>query len=243
MRVRDVIERVTTLYNDKDYVRVTQREYFKFLDDAVRQLILSRPDAHVAHEVVRLSQGTQQTIPSEGYTLIDIYMNKKAVVDEQGVTTYQNYRPVWQVERKDLDYFDNWQDPDFAGVDYINEFAYDVRSPRVFWVVPFVGTTPVYVEMDYSYGVPQYGTMDSIAVEDIMDMEIPDIVDTFLNPIVSYMLSLLYSTDSTSMVDREVAQRYEASFYNALGLEFNAVEIVKPKIEDAEVAAAIRQGS
>ncbi len=246
MRVRDVIERSAALYNDLEYVRLPIGTYLDLLDDAIVQLILSRPDSHVAHRVVKLIPGTQQTIPEDCFTLIDIYMNKKRVVDpETGVEQFLNYRPIWQVQRRDLDYYDNWQGT-IRNLDYINEFAYDERSPLTYWVTPFVGdNSDVYIEMDCSFGVEKYGLayeVDPTILDEIMNREIP-ISDTFFNPIVSYVLYLLYSTDSTSAMDREIAARYEASFYQALGLEYNAVNIVKPKLEDHEVASAIREGS
>lgn len=229
MKVKEILERVTTLYNDKEYVRVPKSHYLRFLDDAINQLILSRPDSHVKTEIVKLVPGTRQDLPAGGYTLIDIYMTKKKLADD----VFENYRPVYQVERKDLDYFENWHSGTITGVDYINEFAYDTRSPLTFWVTPFVGTQDVYVEMDYSYGNIKYSEFPNqdLALEE----EIP-ISEVFMGPLISYMLFLLYSTDSTSAVDREVAQRYEAVFYQALGLEYNAVQIVVPKVGD-EVSA------
>ena len=69
--------------------------------------------------------------------------------------------------------------------------------------------------------------------DEALNSDIP-ISEVFMGPIISYMLFLLYSTDSTSAVDREVAQRYEASFYQALGLEYNAVQIVTPRVDESE---------
>ncbi len=254
MKVYDIIERVVSLYNDRDYDRFSKRQYLKFLDDSINQLILSRPDAHVKHTVVQLAPGTQQVIPDEGYILIDIYMNKKAYIDGIPVDsnnqvdlekmTYENYRPVFQVNRLDLDYYDNWQaSAKNIGYDYINEFAHDTRSPRIYWVTPFVShNTPVFIEMDYSYGCPKYGDMIYDTIDYIYDQEIP-IAEIFKQPIISYFLYLLYSSDSTSVVDRQVAQSYLQEFYQALGLEYRSMNVVIPKTEDAEAAAAVREAS
>ena len=46
MKVKDIINRVILLYHDEDYVRMTEQQYLRFLDDALLQLILARPDAH-----------------------------------------------------------------------------------------------------------------------------------------------------------------------------------------------------
>ncbi len=227
MLVKDILERVTTLYNDQDYVRVTPVQYLQFLDDAINQVILSRPDAHVKTAIVQLVKGTRQSIPTEGYSLIDIYMNKIPA----GGGTYDNGAPVFQVDREDLDYFTDWHSMPSDPTE-ISEFAYDSRSPRTYWVSPPVGNTTVHIEMDYSYGCPEYAKMTE-EFEDIGALEIP-MPDVFKNAIVAYVLFLLYSTDSTSVNDRQVAQRYEQIFYQALGLEYKASIIVMPKIMDVD---------
>lgn len=256
MKVIDILERVTTLYNDKEYVRVPESHYLKFLDDALNQLVLSRPDSHVKTEIVKLKKGTRQEIPSDGYTLIDIYMNKKLVtpadviLDDEGniieeiPAVYSNFYPVAHVQREDLDYFSNWQSQgNTLSKDYINEFAFDIRTPRVFWVNPFVNNKDVYVEMDYSYGFTKYGELpkdedDTWTTVEQMDV---DTSEVFLGPIVSYMLYLLYSTDSTSQLDRQNAATYLQSFYQALGIEYQANQQTIPRTESAELEASLRQ--
>lgn len=223
MKVKDILDRVTTLYNDLEYIRVPESHYLKFLDDALNQLVLSRPDSHVKNEIVKLVKGTRQELPNLGYTLIDIYMNKRR--HEDG--TYTNYRPVTHVKREDMDHFSDWQSPIFASYDHINEFAYDPKSPRIYWVSPIVGDKDVYVEMDYSYGFTKYGEMD---VKEAREKEI-DVSEVFMGPIISYMLYLLYSTDSTSVNDRQIAAQYLQAFFQSISAEYSANQMVIPKAD------------
>ena len=229
MTVNDIISSVTVRYNDTGYTRLSQTQYLKFLDDAISKLILVRPDSHVNTATIALSAGTRQEIPSDGYALIDIYMNKTEV----GSGTYGNGPPVLQVERKDLDYFSDWHNAT-GTTDYIDEFAYDSRSPRTFWVSPPPqNDDEVYVEMDYSYGVAPYASLTD-DYSDILDMEIP-IEDIFKSALIAYMLYLCFSTDSSSMNDMATAVQYEQSFYQGLGIEYQASLLVQPKIEVTEV--------
>jgi len=219
MRVQDILDRVTVLYNDVDYIRVSQGMYFKFLDDAIHQIILVRPDANVKTSVVTLTPGTRQSIPDDGLSLIDIYMNRDEV-DNPGT-------PVLQVMRKDLDRFSNWHISSPEQVTEITEYAYDLRSPRTFWVNPYVPTDPpIKVEMDYSYNAPNFADVID-APENIMNMTIP-LDDRFTNAIVEWMLHLLYSVDSSSDVDRQLAAQYEQSFYSNLGVEYSSAKSVAP---------------
>jgi hypothetical protein len=225
MLVKDILESVTLRYNDSGYTRLTGAEYLKFLDDAISKLILVRPDAHVQTAIVGLSAGTRQEIPSDGYSLIDIYMNKESA----GGGAYTNGAPILQVERKDLDYFSDWHTTTEVVTD-IDEFAYDRRSPRTFWVSPPPATADsVYVEMDYSYGVDSYADLTD-DFEDVLDMDIP-IEDIFRSALIAYMLYLCFSTDSSSLNDMTIAAQYEQTFYTGLGLEYQASLLVQPKIK------------
>jgi len=227
MKVKDILESVTLRYNDTSYVRLSQAQYLKFLDDAILKLILVRPDSNVKTDVVGLAAGTRQEIPSDGYALIDIYMNK-----EGSAPNWTNGAPVLQVERKDLDYFSNWHSTT-ATVTDIDEFAYDSRSPRTFWVSPPPSAADtVYVEMDYSFGVDSYSELtDDFDV--ILEMDIP-IEDIFRSALVAYMLYLCFSVDSSAMNDMAISAQYEQAFYQGLGIEYQASVVVQPKIEVME---------
>lgn len=230
MKVRDILSSVTVRYNDTDYVRLSKDQYLKFLDDSISKLILVRPDSHVKTAIHGLSQGTRQVLPSDGVVLIDIYMNK----EDNGDGTWANGAPVLQVERKDLDYFSDWHNAGSTTSD-IDEFAYDARSPKTFWVSPPpANADEVFVEMDYATPLPPFSEM-SDDFDTILEMDI-DMEDTFKSALIAYMLYLCYSTDSGSANDMAIAAQYEQSFYQGLGIEYEASLMVQPKIEVTEVA-------
>lgn len=227
MKVKDILDRVTTLYNDVEYIRVPESSYLKFLDDALNMLLLLRPDCHIKSDVVKLNKGTRQNLPSEGRALIDLYLNKLPILDSDGVTIkeYINHYPIVQVRRDDLDYFSNWQYQIGAiSKDYISEFAYESKNPRMFWVNPPVNEKDVYVEMDYSYEFPVYSAMN-----DAINTEL-DLQDHWMGPICAYMLYLLYSIDSTSTIDRQIAASYLQSFYQSVSAESTSTTAVKPTL-------------
>lgn len=223
MRVKDIISRVTLMYHDETYSRITQTQYLQLLDDAIMQLVLTRPDSHEKRTVIQLEPGARQELPTEAFVLTDIYNNKTKL----SADSYADGRPVFQVARKNLDYFSNWYGADTAIVG-INEFAYDNRTPRYFWVNPPVGDTPVYVEIAYSYQVPQYADLTD-SFDAVMDMELP-ISNVFRMALINYLLYLLYSTDSTSQADRAIAQDYLKSFYTGLQLEYQTEVTAIPRI-------------
>ncbi len=87
--------------------------------------------------------------------------------------------------------------------------------------------------MDYSFGVDQYSALTD-PFEDILLMEIP-IEDIFRSALIAYMLYLCFSTDSSAMNDMSISVQYEQSFYQGLGIEYQASLLVQPKIEVTEV--------
>ncbi len=230
MKVKDIISRVILTYHDEDYSRITKHQYLQLLDDALMHLVLTRPDVHTIKRVVQLEAGTKQQIPMDGYALVDIYAN---MVHIDG-TEWGIGKPVFQVDRKDLDYFSSWHTA--VPTKYqITEFAYDKRSPKHYWVSPPVadGET-IHVEMEYSYGFPQYSEL-SLSFEDVLEAQI-DVDELYRTPIVNYMLYLLFSTDSTSQFDTQIATKYEKSFYQGLGVEYSASVDVVPRIVETTLS-------
>lgn len=215
MKVKDIIDRVLLLYHDESYLRIKQEQYLRILDDAILQLILTRPDAHEKRTVVRLLPGPRQALPEEAFSLIDVYVNKFQIPD---LNDYTDGKPVFQVARKDLDYFSNWYALSSDPTNQIDEFAFDVRTPKQYWVNPPVDKDiPVYVEIGYSYKHPQFALLEE-EYEDILEMDV-DISEEFRLAIINYMLYTLYSTDSTSQFDRQIADKYLQTFYQNLGFD------------------------
>lgn len=217
MKVKDIINRVLVMYHDEQFYRLKEDAYLRILDDAILQTILTRPDAHEKREVIRLQPGTRQRLPEGAFSLIDVYANKFYIPE---LDIYSDGKPVYQVSRKSLDYFMNWY-TNTEQLNEIDEFVYDIRTPKDYWVNPPVGDRlPIYVEIGYSCECPQYASMEE-DFEDVMNMEVPISIE-FRNAIVDYMLYLCYSTDSTSQFDRTIADRYLQSFYQNLSQEYDS---------------------
>ena len=225
MTVQDIMSRVSTLYNDTDYVRVSTSMYLDFLDDALTQLVLARPDANSKVVVMQLDPGTKQTFPEDMLTLIDVYRNR----GQDGIT---NGPPIWQVNRKDMDYFANWHADSAVEPTAVTEYAYDSKTNKLFWVSPAPGaTTPIFIEFAYSYMFPQFS---SLTWARALTQAIP-CDESFSGAVVSYMLYRLYSTDSASTKDKAVADAYKADFYTQLGLEYKASTALNPEVGDSIV--------
>jgi len=225
MIIKDIMDRVATLYNDADHERVSQTRYINFLDDAFQQLVIARPDSHAKTAVIQLASGTKQTLPVDMLALIDVYRN----MGQDGLT---DGPPIWQVNRKDLDYFADWHAAPAVEPTAISEYAYDMKTSKLFWVSPAPGaTTPIYIELAYSYPFTTFSTM----VWDAALLQTVPCEDTFVGAIIAYMLYRLYSTDTASVKDKALAESYKADFYNQLGIEYKSVSTLGPRVGDTVV--------
>lgn len=223
MKVKDIINRAKTLFHDPKYVRAEREQYLEYLDDAITSLILLRPDAHVVSEYMPLVAGSKQALPAQAYHLVDIF------AQEDGT-------PILQVERENLDYYSNWRAPvsNFTGV---QEYAYDLREPRMFWVYPSIpADSNVSVEVAYTSACDKYAdflTSGTHTFTEVMDMDIP-IPDIYKGPLVYYMLYLLFSLNSSSTRDMQNSQYFYNLCMTELKSQFNSTEFAAPKYAETQ---------
>lgn len=222
MTIQDIMDRVSLLYNDTTYDRVSKDMYLKFLDDALMQLVMVRPDANSKVVVMQLDPGTKQTFPADMLTLIDVYRNR----GQDGIT---DGPPIWEVNRKDLDYFMNWHTPSVVEPTSITEYAYDPKTSKLFWVSPSPGAyTPIFIELSYSYAFPTFAVLEW---ERALTQAIP-CDESFSGAVSAYILYRLYSTDTASKTDKVMADAYKAEFYNQAGVEAKASSSMTPVVGD-----------
>jgi hypothetical protein len=213
MTLIDVLSRVGLLFHDVAFERLPggKTDYTAFVNDAIRQVVLVRPDANVVTSVVQLVPGTKQTLPASGVRLIDITRNMGADGTSPGA-------PITEVERSILDAMNySWHSD--VGETSIENYAFDVKNPRVFHVTPPVhSATAVNVEMSYS-------SIPTALVDDADDFPLDDI---FFGPVVDFTLYRMNILDDASQASDFKAQHYLSNFYNALGLEFQGGQAVAP---------------
>lgn len=200
----DYILDAAELYGDSDYDRVTQDTWIKYLNAAVRTLILVRPDAGSVTESVQLVPGIKQTLPVAALRLLDITRN-------MGVDGATAGRIVTPSSKKHINYA-NLLWPAATGETYIENYSYDFNMPRIYYVTPPVHqTTAVYVEMATS----QLPTAMSVIGSD------DGIEDIFFEAVVQFILWKAFSADDEA-VEFSKAQMYFGNFMSLLGVDLQA---------------------
>jgi hypothetical protein len=210
----DYIVDAALLYGDVAYARVSSANWIKYLNAAIRALILVRPDAGAQTSNVQLAAGVLQTLPTTALRLLDITRNMGA----NGSTAGKIITPS---DRKHIDY-SNLLWPAATGDTEIDNFSYDKENPRIFYVTPPVhATTAVYVEMQVS----QLPTAVTTTSSD------PGINDVFFEPVVQYMLYKAFSADDED-VEFQKAIQYMQNFFNLLQVEYATSQAAGPESKE-----------
>lgn len=192
-----------------------------FLNAALRQLSLVRPDAFAVTENVRLEAGVRQRIPdpavhaceSQATILMDLVRNTGADGEIPGW-------PISRASREALAALD-WAETGSV----VRNFAYDPKAdPKIFYVFPAV-TGTVWVEAMFS---AKPGTLSAPTDE----LPVPD---SFAGPLEHWVLYSIYSGDSSTS-NQAKAQFHFKSFFDALGIKLQSERYFKPQAAESEGA-------
>lgn len=188
-----------------------ESDWLGFLNDALLQLVLVRPDANAVVDRMLLRGGTQQQLPDGYIRLLDINRNLGATGIDVGY--------VVKVTTKDaIDNSDpNWHNATPVG--YIDNYIYDERTPQIFYVSPPVASDSfVFVEASFSKQHDEVTKTDQTL----------EVLDIFKDPLTSWVLKLAFEVDTDSVNNMAKAQDYERRFYSALGQELQAEALNSP---------------
>lgn len=212
---QSVIQRVATTLQDLQAVRWSTAELVRYLNDGQRETILYRPDATATTTSVNLIAGARQSLPADGYKLLDVFRN-----------SIGNKRSIRMTDRALLDtQYPNWENA--TGVTEIKHFMYDTRDPTVFYVYPPAAATDAYVDVLYSKfptDIAEPGSGTYTAVTGNLSVS-----DLFANALANYVLYRAYTKDSEFSANAQAAVAYLNSFQAAVGAELTATAGAAPK--------------
>jgi len=210
----DYIVDAADIYGDTGYDRVTSATWIKYLNAAIRALILVRPDAGAVTESVTLSAGVRQSLPTAGLRLLDITRN----MGTDGLTAGKIITPA---KRSHID-FANLLWPAGTGDTAIDNFSYDKENPEIFYVTPPVhATTVVQVEMVSSQLPTAVSTTASVTGTNSI----------FFEPLVQYMLYKAFIADDED-VEFSKGMTFLQNFFNLLQVDMAASSAAGPETKE-----------
>lgn len=212
---QDIITEARDTLNDPGDVRWSEGNMLDYINAAVKQVALVRPDAVSFVDVVQLVPGTRQAIPVDGLRLLDVIRN----MGSDGSTPSSAIRSA---KREYLDLVvPGWHSA--AGAIAVKTFTYDTDTPRDFYVFPPVtDTQQVHVEMSYS----------RLPAEVTQPADVISLDDVYEGPLTDWVLYLAYRKDISSAVSQAESRGYRQAFYASLGVKMEADKRAAPPESD-----------
>lgn len=195
---KSIIDKAAIQLTDIPNVRWTRAELLGWLNDAQRQIVIMSPNATNKIAVMKLIAGTRQSIPSDGWTLLE-------VVRYMGTTGTKPGRAVRLASRELLDAFNpDWHSdtPNNMPRNYI----FDLQDQTAFFVYP-PNTGNGYLEVNYS---PD-------PVDLVAETETIKLNNIFETAILDYILYRACSKDAEYAPGLALAAGYLQTFTTAMG--------------------------
>lgn len=177
-KIVDLIERAEIIAQDATNIRWPKQEWLNGYNDAILFVVNRRPDKAVKNENFVVDEtNSKQTLPAGALFLFTIVRN---VISG---------RPIRKLMRNQLDdQYENWHQDTAENIDH---YMYDERDPTTFYIYPRPLTSGHVIEVCYPFAP------DAVAISDFTtDTQTIGIDDSFLNPVLDFMLYRAYSKDA-----------------------------------------------
>lgn len=210
LQAQDILNKASVLLQDTTNVRWPQAELLGWLNDALREIAIARPDQSSKYGNVSLVAGTRQTLPADAIELMRVVRNTGVGGTTPGLA-------IRKVPQELLDsQIPNWHATAPAAT--IKHFTYDARDPHHFYVYPPAdGTTEV--EVLYNAAPAKLNAYtDTIVIDDI-----------FANSALDYVMFRAYSKDLEEAGNTQRAEMHYKMFTERLQAKSAADEAVQPK--------------
>ncbi|MEM5400860.1 DUF6682 family protein [Paraburkholderia unamae] len=194
----EIINKAATQLLDTANTRWPRTELLGWISDGQRQIVQMQPNASATTVAFPLVAGTRQTLPANGYLLLDIYRNL-------GTTGTTPGRAIRIVSRTLLDA----QDPDWHIANTnptTKNYVYDVNDKTAFYVYP-PAPGGTYIELCYAQAITDF-TQESQTIV---------IEDTLQTCLLDYVLWRACSKDAEYAPGLQLANMYMSSFMQAMG--------------------------
>lgn len=190
---QSIINKAATQLLDPDNVRWTRAELLGWINDGQRQITMMSPNATNKVATIKLVAGTRQSIPADGWTLLD-------VIRTMGTDGLKPGRAMRLVSQELVDGFNPyWHSatPTTTPQSYI----FDQQDQTVFYVYP-PNNGKGYVQLNYS-PVPADLSVESQAIS---------INDIFQTSLLDYVLYRANSKDAEYAPGLQLAAGYLQTF-------------------------------
>lgn len=205
-----LIDRLSKQLLDVTNVRWARTELLGWLSVGQRLIVMLQPSATNTIVSVRLAAGTRQTIPANGWVLLDVLRNMGAAGNAPG-------RAIRLVSRRLMDsYNPNWHSDASSATVY--NCIFDPQDQTSFFVYPPSNGTQ-YVELNYS-------AIPADLASEASPISVPD---AYEEPLQHYVMFRAL-TKNAEWAASPTAEQYLTLFNGAMGAKVTAEQANNPNL-------------
>ncbi|MEK1928574.1 MAG: DUF6682 family protein [Pararhizobium sp.] len=228
---REIMELANVILNDVDNVRWPLREIAKWINEAVRAIVLAKPSASSATTAIQMVAGTLQRVPETGVptplALTRLVRNLK-----DNTLPRQGTRIITATSRVLLDAQDpNWHDMTRTlPKKQVRQYVFDEATPLEFYVYPANdGTGWVEAVLSFLPKALEASAADNDLASYEIDVGLPE---PYSVPILDYVLFRCFSKDDLGQGPGRSAAHYQ-QFASAVGLKIQVEGATSPNTRKA----------
>lgn len=197
---KSIIDKASVQLLDTSNARWTREELLGWVNDGQRQIITITPSATNKVAVKKLDAGTRQSIPSDGWTLLE-------VIRYMGTSGTKPGRAIRVTSRELIDSFNpNWHDDPVSVMP--KHYVFDQQDQTIFYVYP-PNNGSGYVQINYS----------PIPVDLATESDTIVISDMFETALLDYVLYRANSKDAEYAPGLQLASGYLQTFMASMGVK------------------------
>ena len=210
-KIVSMLDRAEIISQDKTSVRWPKSEWLTWYNDAILFVVNHRPDK--ATKTINFNcdiTNSKQTLPNDALGLFTVLRN------------VASGKPVRQLDRNQLD--DQYSDWHLHTDDNVDHYIFDQRDPKVFYIYPRPTTANHVLEIMYPYA-PAAVIISNFET----DTQTIGVDDSFLNPILDFMLYRAYSKDADYAANGQRSMNHLTAAETSLGIKTKADAVTMQK--------------
>ena len=205
-----IIAKARILIHDTVGTRWPDAEMLNWLNDGQREIVLLKPNASIKNVSVAMVEGTKQTIPNDGVSLVTVRRNMGINGTTPGISVTQVDMSLLDEEVREW----HFEAPLSGAI----HFIFDPQDPKHFYLYPPQPATPHYMEVVYSCNPADVAIGEAISVDDI-----------YQNILIDYLAYRAFSKDSDYAANDGRAGIHYGHFTAALGAKIQAEGATAPQ--------------
>lgn len=214
INVKQLLERVSILLLDEEFIRWDASELVKWLNDGLLAIVLQKPTATSKTVTMQLAEGTLQQLSPEYNSVLRPVRNVRGEHSDRLPRKTLTVVDANQINALKPDWHDSYSVPYGQQVKH---FIFDEANPRSFYVYPGndgSGHIELVISASPEKVMPTGDALDLDSYD--IDIDFPEI---YSNVLLNFIMHRAYSKDLLVAGAAQRATAYYGQFANELGIQ------------------------